>query len=201
MLITQDHFDELAKLGMLRQYKAGVLILREGETGDAIYLVRGGQVRSLSQALHGKEISYNIIPAGHYFGEMALDGGARSSSVEAVTDCECWVIPNEQVLAYAAQNSEFALHLLTTAISRARSATDAARDMALLDVYSRLTQALNREFEAHSGVCPLTHAQLASVIGSSREMVSKLIKDLVRGNYVEVKNRHTIKIKKLPIKW
>jgi CRP/FNR family transcriptional regulator, cyclic AMP receptor protein len=102
----------LAKLGVLRQFKTGTMILREGEPGDAVYLLRSGQVRSLSQALNGKEISYNVIQAGQYFGEMALDGGARSSSVEAVTDCECWVIPNEQVLAYAAQNSEFALHLL-----------------------------------------------------------------------------------------
>jgi CRP/FNR family cyclic AMP-dependent transcriptional regulator len=199
--MTNTHLAELAKLGVLRQFKLGAMILKEGEQGDAFYVVREGQVRSLSQSASGKEMSYNIIYADQYFGEMALDGGLRSASVEAMSDCACWVIPNEQVLAYAAQNSEFALHLLTTAISRARSATDAARDMALLDVYSRLVQLLNREFELHADACNLTHAQLAATIGSSREMVSKLIKDLVRGGYIEVRNRQTIKIKKLPAKW
>ncbi|MEY4295603.1 MAG: hypothetical protein RLY82_1291 [Pseudomonadota bacterium] len=191
----------LAQLGTLRQFQAGVMILSEGEPGDAVYLLERGQVRSFSQAISGKEISYNIIQAGQYFGEMALDGGPRSSSVEALTDCECWVVANAQVLAYAAQNSEFALHLLTTAISRARSATDAARDMALLDVYSRLAQTLNHEFATNDGICNLTHAQLAAKIGASREMVSKLIKDLVRGGYVASHSRQTMHIKKLPARW
>jgi CRP/FNR family cyclic AMP-dependent transcriptional regulator len=201
MLPTADYFDALIQLGVLRQFKAGAFILKQDDPGNAMYLLRKGEVRSLSQALNGKEIVHNIIQAGQYFGEMALDGGARSSSVQAVTDCECCVVPNEQVLAFAAQNSKFALDLLVTAIGRARRATEAARDMALLDVYSRLAPVLNKTFEVHNGVCHLTHAQIASQIGSSREMVSKLIKDLVRGGYVSIERRAVQKIKKLPVNW
>lgn len=201
MLTATDHFAELTKLGVAHHYKAGVHIFKEGDSGDAVYLLLSGEVMPVSETIDGKAISYGAIQAGQYFGEMALDGGKRSSSVQAITDCECVVIPNALVLAYAQRHSDFALHLLNTAISRARKATDAARDMALLNAYSRLRLALNREFDLGDETCHLSHAQLATQIGASREMVSKLHKDLTRGGYVEAGHRLTTRLKKLPLKW
>jgi len=201
MSTISPHFSELSKLGIARQYRSGATILKEGDIGDAVYLLVRGEVRTLSKSLSGKEIVYNIIQAGHYFGEMALDGGVRSASAEALTDCECIAVPNPQVLAYARDNSDFALDLLNTAIARARSATKAAHDLALLEVYPRLVSTLNQTFAHQGETCQITHAQLATQIGASREMVSKLIKDLVRGGYVQMKNRSLQRIKKLPARW
>ena len=199
----------LADLGVQRSFRKGAVILNDSEVGDAVYILIQGRVRVFGAAPTGKEINYGIIGAGEYFGEMALDGGTRSASIEAMEPCLCSVVPNAHVLAFMREHSEFAVDLLHKAIGRARSATGAARDMALLDVYERLAQGLNRL----AGITPedsampktienlITHAEIASNIGASREMVSKLMKDLERGGYIQVDNRRITLLKKLPARW
>jgi CRP/FNR family transcriptional regulator, cyclic AMP receptor protein len=197
-----DYFSDLTPLGVRRQYRAQSVILKEGDPGDAMYLLLAGEARSYSEAINGKVIAYNTIKTGQYFGEMALDGGNRSASVQAVTDCECLLVANAQVLAYASQHPAFASHLLHTVIHRARMATEAAKSMALSDVYERLWRVMHQEFEVNEGICTLTHLDMAGRIGASREMVSKLIKDLERGGYVEALQRRQIRlIQKIPMRW
>lgn len=199
----------LADLGVQRSYRKGAVILNDGETGDAVYILIQGRVRVYGSATTGKEITYGMIESGDYFGEMALDGGSRSASVEALEPCLCSVVPNAHVLAYLHDHSTFAVELLHKAIGRARTATLAARDMALLDVYERLAQALSRlahvSLDDASSVKTIeeliTHAELASLIGASREMVSKLMKDLERGGYIRIENRQITLLKKLPARW
>ena len=199
----------LADLGVQRSYRKGAVILNDNEVGDAVYILIQGRVRVYGAAASGKEITYGTIEAGEYFGEMALDGGTRSATIEAMEPCLCSVVPNAQVLAFMRDHSNFAVDLLHKAIGRARSATSAARDMALLDVYERLAQSLNRL----AGINPddngfpraietiITHAEIAAQIGASREMVSKLMKDLERGGYIAVENRQITLLKKLPARW
>jgi CRP/FNR family transcriptional regulator, cyclic AMP receptor protein len=198
----------LADLGQQRSFRKDAIIVNEGETGDALYILIQGRVRVFSADTSGKEITLGTILAGDFFGEMSLDGGERSATVEALEPCLCAVVPNAHVLAYIRDNSEFAISLLQTTIIRARAATQAARDMALLDVYERLAQTLNHlakvtvEDNMPKTIDPLiTHSELASHVGASREMVSKLMKDLERGGYVQVNTRQITLLKKLPAKW
>ena len=198
----------LIALGAERSFRRAALILNEGETGDAMYFLLKGRVRIFGSSPTGKEITYGTIDAGAYFGEMALDGGSRSASVEALEPCVCSVVPNAQVLSFMRANSDFAVELLHTLTERARKATAAARDMALLDVYARLAQTLSRlavaegdDGSVRSIKNPITHSELAAFVGASREMVSKLMKDLERGGYIQVDNRYIKLLKKLPARW
>jgi CRP/FNR family transcriptional regulator, cyclic AMP receptor protein len=198
----------LADLGMQRSYRKGAVVVNEGEIGDALYILIQGRVRVFSADTSGKEITLGTILAGDFFGEMSLDGGSRSATVEALEPCLCAVVPNAHVLAFVRESSDFAISLLQTTIARARAATQAARDMALLDVYGRLAQTLNHlakvtvEDSAPKTIDPLiTHAELAAHVGASREMVSKLMKDLERGGYLQVNTRQITLLKKLPAKW
>ena len=198
----------LADLGQQRSFRKDAIIVNEGETGDALYILIQGRVRVFSADTSGKEITLGTILSGDFFGEMSLDGGSRSATVEALEPCLCAVVPNAHVLAYIRDNSEFAISLLQTTIVRARAATQAARDMALLDVYGRLAQTLNHlakvtaEDYTPKIIDPLiTHSELASHVGASREMVSKLMKDLERGGYIQVNTRQITLLRKLPAKW
>jgi CRP/FNR family transcriptional regulator, cyclic AMP receptor protein len=199
----------LADLGVQRSYRKGAVILSDGETGDAFYILIQGRVRVYGAAASGKEITYGMIESGEYFGEMALDGGTRSASVEAIEPCLCSVVPNPHVVAFMRQHSDFTVEMLHKAIGRARAATAAAHDMALLDVYERLAQHLNRlaAVTPETSTSPrkienlITHAEIAAQIGASREMVSKLMKDLERGGYISVENRMITLLKKLPARW
>jgi CRP/FNR family cyclic AMP-dependent transcriptional regulator len=198
----------LADLGVQRSYRKGAVILNEGDTGDAIYILIQGRLRVFGSAASGKEITYGMIEAGDYFGEMSLDGGTRSASIEATEPCLCSVVTNAHVLAYIRDNSEFGVEILHKAIGRARAATASARDMALLDVYERLAQILSRLANMGNEDTPpktidtlITHAEIASNIGASREMVSKLMKDLERGGYIQVENRQITLLRRLPARW
>ena len=198
----------LADYGVQRSFRKGAIIVNEGEMGDALYILIQGRVRVFSADTSGKAITLGTILSGDFFGEMSLDGGARSATVEALEPCLCAVVPHPHVLAFIRANSEFAISLLNTTIVRARAATQAARDMALLDVYGRLAQTLNHlakvteEDNTPKTIDPLiTHGELAARVGASREMVSKLMKDLERGGYIQVNTRQITLLKKLPANW
>lgn len=199
---------KLADLGVQRSYRKGAIILNEGESGDAIYVLLRGSVRAFGASVTGKEITFGTLHAGDFFGEMALDGGSRSASVEALEPCLCAVVANAHVLAFMRDHHEFAISLIHKTIARARAATQSARDMALLDVYARLAQtinklaSINKEDAAPKTIAiNITHAALAGLVGASREMVSKLMKDLERGGYIQTANRQITLLKKLPARW
>ncbi len=198
----------LADMGQHRSYRKDAVIVNEGEIGDALYILIQGRVRVFSADTSGKEITLGTILAGDFFGEMSLDGGARTATVEALEPCLCAAVPNTQVLAFVRDNSEFAILVLEKTIIRARAAMQAARDMALLDVYERLSQTLSHLAKVNDSdnspktITPhITHGELAAHVGASREMVSKLMKDLERGGYIQVNTRQITLLKKLPAKW
>jgi len=147
-----------------------------------------------------------VYGAGEYIGEMSLDGGPRSASVAALVPTVCAVVTRELLVKHIAQHPEFAFELISRVIRRARLATHSARSMALLSVYGRLAQVLESMAESDAGherlITPRpTHADLASRIGSSREMVSRLMKDLATGGYVRTDPEGLWLLKALPPGW
>lgn len=113
----------LADMGQQRSFRKDAIIVNEGESGDALYILIQGRARVFSANTSGKEITLGTILAGDFFGEMSLDGGERSATVEALEPCLCTVVPNAHVLTFIRDNSEFAIALLQKTIGRARAAT------------------------------------------------------------------------------
>jgi CRP/FNR family transcriptional regulator, cyclic AMP receptor protein len=198
--LTPD-LQSLAALGKQHSFKKGTLIFRDGDKGDALYIVLEGRVRAFGSAITGKEITYGYVAAGEYFGEMTLDGGKRSANVEAMEACLCAVVSNAQLEAFMQEHPEFGTKMLHTVIRRARQSTDNARNIALLDVYSRLKRAIERLTSEITVAIDITHSELAADVGASREMVSKLLKDLEVGGYIKVQSRQLSRLKELPERW
>jgi CRP/FNR family transcriptional regulator, cyclic AMP receptor protein len=201
---------KLVERGVEKRFRKGSIIIHEGDAGDTIYIVLTGQLRAFSESADGKapkEITYGTYGAGDYVGEMSLDGGARSASVEATQATTCAVINRETLRQFIAAEPDFAFELMARIIRRARMATLSAKKLALFDTYARLADALMQlaEPEDTAGVRYLpkgtTHAQLAAHIGASREMVSRLLKDLERGSYVQMDGRRIGVGKALPKGW
>jgi CRP/FNR family cyclic AMP-dependent transcriptional regulator len=198
----------LALRGVVRSYPKKAVVINEGDIGASLFVLLKGSVRVFSGNDEGREITYATIQSGDYFGEMSLDGGPRSASVITLEPCTCAVLSGTEVRAHLASEPEFAVNLLVRVIGRARAATEIARSMALMDVYGRLIAVL----EAHDGMTThdtaagvmlesVTHQDIASRIGASREMVSRLLKDLERGGYIEMATKRITLIKKLPNHW
>lgn len=204
---AETHIHALAALGARRQYRKGTLIIQEGEQGDSIYIVISGQLRTYLAGGNGKELTLAHYGPMDYVGEMSLDGGARSANVEAVEPTTCSVISRDVLLRYIGEHPDFALQLMERLIRRARLATESARSVALIDVYGRLAKMLQEradpENEAGERVVSerLTHMQMAQHLACSREMVSRLLKDLETGGYIAVRDRHIVLLKRLPARW
>ncbi len=191
----------LAAQGKQQSFKKGALIFKDGDKGDALYILLEGRVRAYGSAISGKEITYGYVVAGEYFGELTLDGGSRSANCEALEPCLCAVVSNAQLEAFMQEHPRFGTEMLHTVIRRARQSTDNARSIALMDVYSRLKRAIEKITpEINKGI-NVTHSDLAADVGASREMVSKLLKDLEVGGYVKMQNRNLSRLKALPERW
>ena len=196
----------LAARGTPRSYRKGTLIIEEGTHGDTLYLLLAGRVKAFSSDARGREVVYGVYGAGDYFGEMSLDGGPRSASVIADSACTCALLTRQTLLQHIGAQPEFAFELIARVVRRARLATQSARNMALLDVYGRLVQLL----ESLAVTQPdglrvvgerLTHADIAGRVGCSREMVSRIMKDLVQGGYVATGQQPWRLMRSLPPHW
>jgi CRP/FNR family cyclic AMP-dependent transcriptional regulator len=199
----------LAERGVVRRYRRGTIVIDEGDTGDTLFVVLTGRLRVFSSGGDGardREVTFNVHGPGECVGEMSLDGGPRSASVITVEPATCSVITRPTLREQIARDPDLALLLISRVIRRARLATESARGMATLDVYGRLVRRLEAlAVDDGTGVRRVpertTHAMLASEIGCSREMVSRLLKDLTGGGYVAVENRRLVLLKALPRSW
>jgi CRP/FNR family cyclic AMP-dependent transcriptional regulator len=199
----------LAERGVVRRYRRGTIVIDEGDTGDTLFVVLTGRLRVFSSGGDGardREVTFNVHGPGECVGEMSLDGGPRSASVITVEPATCSVITRPTLREQIARDPDLALLLISRVIRRARLATESARGMATLDVYGRLVRRLEAlAVDDGTGVRRVpertTHAMLASEIGCSREMVSRLLKDLTGGGYVAVEDRRLVLLKALPRSW
>jgi CRP/FNR family cyclic AMP-dependent transcriptional regulator len=196
----------LAQRGAIRNYKKNSVIINEGDVGESMYILLQGRVKAYATDDGGREITYASIDAGDYFGEMSLDGGPRSASVITLEPCVCSVVTRSSVRDHLAVQPEFAMELVTQVIRRARDATETARKMALLDVYGRVISTLEGQEgpgrpEAPVLLQQITHQSIASRVGASREMVSRLLKDLEKGGYISLGVKKITLLRKLPARW
>lgn len=195
----------LASQGELRQFRPGTVIIQEGTRGNEIFFLLEGRVRAYSSDSNDREVSFAIDGAGDCFGEMALDGGPRSASVVALEATACSVVTCEAVWDHVGRDPVFARSLIERLIARARWTTARARELALFDVYGRLRRLLESLAGPGEGERPiaerLTHQNIASRLGSSREMVSRLMKDLERGGYIRNTRGSVAVLKPLPERW
>jgi CRP/FNR family cyclic AMP-dependent transcriptional regulator len=196
----------LAERGVRRSYRKGTLIIEEGTHGDTLYVLLAGRVKAFSSDARGREVVYGVYGPGEYFGEMSLDGGPRSASVIADSACVCAVLTRQSLREHIAAEPEFAFELIARVARRARLATHSARSMALLDVYGRVVQLFESLAEPQADGTRLvaerlTHAEIASRVGCSREMVSRLMKDLEAGGYLSSGAQGLRLLRLLPARW
>ena len=196
---------ELAARGRMQQYRKDVVMLQEGDHGDTLYIVLAGRVKVFATGVDDREIVFDIHGPGEYVGEMALDGGPRSASVMTLEPTTCSVVTRVTLKDHIAKHPEFAFELLAKVIRRARRATESARDLALLEVYGRVRRLFDSIAVERDGtrLIPekLTHQEIADRVGSSREMISRLLKDLSEGGYISVSEKLITLRKPLPPNW
>jgi CRP/FNR family cyclic AMP-dependent transcriptional regulator len=203
--LREDVLKAIAASGVVRSYPKQTVLIAEGDIGDSLYIILSGRVKVYASSAAGREVVLNFHGAGEYVGEMSLDGAPRSASVITMEPTTCAIVNRAQFRDFLAANPDFAQHLIHTLIRRARTATENVKSLALSDVYGRLVRLLNALAVEHEGRQVvqerLTQQDIADRVGASRDMIGKLMKDLVGGGYLAVEDRQITIVKKLPPGW
>ena len=195
----------IAAGGVVRSYPRNTVLINEGDEGDSLFIVLSGRVKVYASNDAGREVVIDFHGPGEYLGEMSLDGAPRSASVVTVEPSTCAVVSRAQFREFILAHPDFALHLIGKLIQRARLATENMKSLALSDVYGRLVRLLNSLAveEGDRRVVPekLTQQDIAERVGSSRDMISRLMKDLAAGGYLAVEDRTITILRRLPSAW
>lgn len=197
---------DLAARGEARRYQANTRLIEEGDTGSFTLVVLAGSLRIFCTAQNGREMTLAVYGPGEYVGEMSLDGGKRSASVETETESICAVVTSRTLRQHLKRSPEFAYELIVRLIRRTRQATENARSLALLDTYGRLVKLLNSAAVPYPDgkrviTKPVRQQDIAERIGASREQVSRILKDLVKGRIITVSRQQIVLLKPLPPHW
>jgi len=204
-VLPKPLLDEIASFATVRLYPKHAIIVTESDETDSLYVMLSGKARVYVSDAKGREVVLNQIGAGEYFGEVTLDGGPRSASVMALDECRCAVIRRAELTAFIERNPGFALHLVRKLAHRVRELTDNVRSLALMDVYGRVARLLLELAEQKDGRLvvpePLTHKEIASRVGASREMISRIFSDLSDGGYVRKEEGQLVIARKPPPRW
>lgn len=189
--LRREDLKALAAEGIVRSFRNRTVLVSEGDESDAFYIIISGRVKIFVSDAQGREIVLSTEGPGDYFGEMALDARPRSASVMTLEPSRIAVIPRARLLEFIAGHPGFAIDLVHKLIRRIRVLTDSVKRLALLDVHSRVARLLN-DLAAENGngtLERLTQQEIASRVGASREMISRVLKDLVTDGYIAVEKR------------
>lgn len=191
--------------GIARSYPKNTIIVTEGDTTDSLYIILEGRVKAFVSDGEGHDMVLSTQGPGEYFGEMALDEGPRSASIMTLEPSRFLVVRKDDVRDFVVKNPAFALSLIEKLIHRARSLTASVKSLALMDVYGRVARLLLELAEDMGDKLTipqrLTQQEIASRIGASREMVSRILKDLSSGGYLTQSRTGIVLHRKPPEHW
>ena len=204
--ISDEFVRQLASLGRVRTYPKNTVFITEGDSSDSVFVILSGKVKVFISDTEGHEMILDTQGPGEYVGEMALDGKPRSASVMTLEPSTFSVAAREPIRDAIRKNPDFALDMISKIIDRARIATSSVKDLALLDVYGRVARLLlNMGVDSGDGKLTipdkLTQQEIAERVGASRDMVSRIFRDLTAGGYISVENRFITINKKPPARW
>lgn len=195
--LSEAQFEALLPSIQRRKYAARTRILRAGENSDGLYVILSGHVKVVLEDGEGRELIASTVGPNEFFGEAGLvDGGPRAASVQTQEACEVLFIPRKTVLELLQHNADAAVVVLRTVIDRLSDAQRKMASLALFDVYARVARVLletGRESGGEWLVEPGSE-QIAAMVGASREMVSRVVKDMIKRGVVRRHKRKLIVI-------
>jgi CRP/FNR family transcriptional regulator len=192
--LDASELEPVARVAVPRSFPKGVRVFHEGDSSDACYIVRSGDLRVTREHPDGRAIALATLGAGDIFGELAmLDGGTRSASVETLSDCELLALPAPDMRRVVAGHGEIAAKLIVALTKRLRETNERVTRQSFQTVPSRvagvLLQLIAEEAapEGRTGVTVrMNQADLAQLAGTSRESVSRFLATLERAGVVNV---------------
>jgi len=203
---SDEAITNLQQAATLRHFRKNTHIIVLGEESLAAYVLLEGSAYAFTDDEDGNEFIVAVFGKNDCFGELGLlDGQMRTANVITTSACQCLVIPRADINNEILKSPHTAQSIIHMLVGRIRGMTEDVSCLALMDVYGRLVRVLkSATIETSDGslvTARITHQELASRVGSSREMISKILKELRVGGYISIKN-HCVQVhKELPERW
>jgi len=175
-----------------KTFPRGTTVMAAGEATDSLYVVISGRLKVMMSDDEGREVILAMLGPSEYFGEMGLlDDSPRSATVVTVESCELLILSKKDFKKCLFENFEMAMTVMRGLVKRLREADQKIGSLALMDVYGRVARLLLDMAETVDGqkvvTKKLAKQDIAKMIGASREMVSRVMKDLQTGGFIEVR--------------
>lgn len=203
--LPEKELAELEKHGVVKSFKKNTIVINQDDESYSLYVILSGSVKVFISSEDGREAVLNHQGAGDYFGDLALiDKQPRVASVITTEPSTFMIISREDFMSCLAKNPEIAINLIRPLTSRIRMLAQNVSSLALLDVYGRVARVLLQEAEEVDGKMvteKLTQQEIADMVGASRAMVSRILKDLRTGGYISIEKKRITINQKLPSKW
>ena len=203
--LTDKMLAALERCTQLRRYPKNTIVVSQGDRGETVFFILEGRVKIYVSDDAGDQVVVGMQGRGEYFGELSLDDGLRSASVVTLEPTQLAVVPKARFGELVASEPELAVQLIGHLIGRVRSLTERVTDLSLMDVYGRVVKLLHDQSTPRAdgarAMPRMTQQDLAEHVGSSREMVSRIFKELMAGGYVSMTSDEIVIHKTPPRRW
>lgn len=193
---------KIAEVAEFRNVKKGKCVVHSQEPGQFLMFVLSGKLKVTLSSESGREVLLDILGPGDFFGELALlTGENRSADVQAIENGTVIVLTQHDFNSIMLNNNTFNRVLLKELASRLRATTLKVGDLALLDVYRRVARVLaslcsKKQSADNNDIGVIeerpTHKELAALAGTTREMVTRALRELEEAGHLEVQGKKLI---------
>lgn len=197
--LSAEDLDTFAEMVQLKRYPKGAFVVTQNERGSSMFLLVSGRVKVSLASPDGKELALNYLEAPAHFGEMSLvDAEPRSADVIAVTEVELFSLDARDLSSAIQINPRLALSLIATLSRRLRQTIMRLEDMAFHDATHRVMRVVlnvataSYETRGVPVIQGLTHYDIATLAGTSRETASRIISNLAKEGAVATKGRKIV---------
>ena len=199
-MLTSTQAEAVAEGVVKRRFRRGEIIVEQGRKSKALFILLTGRARVLTSDSRGREVILAVLESGDYVGEMSLiDNEPHSATVRAEVQTDVLVLGRAEFARCLPENSSLSYAIMRGLVARLRAADRQIESLALLDVYGRVARTLLDMAEETGGTLlirnKVSRQDLAKIVGASREMVSRVMKDLEDRQYVETQPDGSVVIK------
>ncbi len=181
----------LTQVLLRRPYPKNSTVVAAGDPADALYIVISGRLKVIMSDKEGREVILAILNQGDFFGEMGLiDQAPRSATVVAIDSCELLTMTRADFTKCLQKNFDLTMNVILGLVKRLREADRKIGSLALMDVCGRVARLLMEMAETVDGqkvVTKLPKQQIAKMVGATREMVTRVMKEMETGGHIEVR--------------
>lgn len=200
-MLTASQAESVADAVVKRRFKRGEAIVEQGKKSNALSIILTGRARVVTTDTRGREVILATMHPGDYVGEMSLiDNEPHSATVRAEIQTDALILGQLEFARCLPENSSMAYAVLKGLVQRLRHADRKIESLALMDVYGRVARAL-LEFASEDGEGnavirdKVSRQDLAKMVGASREMVSRVMKDLEERGFIETRGDSSLLVK------